>query len=114
MNEILNFRIKNSQLEYLIKWTRIEKNSWIKFVNMINVIKIMNVYHARNSDHLNRNSWIAYVQKNSDFEYELENWKSRRSFDFKKRFIVMILADVTWKMLKKEMLNDVRQCYEWC
>jgi len=73
MNEILNFRVKNSQLEYLIKWTEIEENSWVKFANVMNVIEVMNVYHARNSDRPNKNSWIAYVQESSDSEYESEN-----------------------------------------
>ncbi len=34
----------------------------------------------------------------------------------KEKFIVMILACVTWKMLEKEMLdhlNDVEQYYKW-
>ncbi len=73
MNEILNFRVKNSQLEYLIKWTEIEENSWVKFANVMNVIEVMNVYHARNFDRSNKNSWIAYVQESSDSEYESEN-----------------------------------------
>jgi len=73
MNEILNFRIKNSQLKYLIKWTEIEENSWIKFANVMNVIEVMNVYHARNLDRSNKNSWITYVQESSDSEYESEN-----------------------------------------
>ncbi len=73
MNEILNSRIKNSQLEYLIKWTEIEENSWVKFANVMNVIKVMNVYHARNFDRSSKNSWIAYVQESSDSEYESEN-----------------------------------------
>jgi len=73
MNEILNFQVKNSQLEYLIKWTEIEENSWVKFANVMNVIEVMNVYHARNSDRSNKNSWIAYVQESSDSEYESEN-----------------------------------------
>ncbi len=73
MNEILNSRVKNSQLEYLIKWTEIEENSWVKFANVMNVIKVMNVYHARNFDRSNKNSWIAYVQESSDSEYESEN-----------------------------------------
>ncbi len=73
MNEILNFRIKNSQLEYLIKWTEIEENSWVKFANVMNVIEVMNVYHARNFDRSSKNSWIAYVQESSDSEYESEN-----------------------------------------
>ncbi len=73
MNEILNFRIKNSQLEYLIKWTEIEENSWVKFANVMNVIEVMNVYHARNLDRSNKNSWIAYVQESNDSEYESEN-----------------------------------------
>ncbi len=30
----------------------------------------------------------------------------------KERFIVMILVSVIQKMLKKEMLNDVKCCYE--
>ncbi len=73
MNEILNSRVKNSQLEYLIKWTGIEENSWVKFANVMNVIKVMNVYHARNPDRSGKNSWIAYVQESSDSEYESEN-----------------------------------------
>ncbi len=73
MNEILNSRVKNSQLEYLIKWTEIEENSWVKFANVMNVIEVMNVYHARNLDRLSKNSWIAYVQESSDSEYESEN-----------------------------------------
>ena len=73
MNEILNFRVKNSQLEYLIKWTEIEENSWVKFANVMNVIEVMNVYHAWNSDRSSKNSWIAYVQESSDSEYESEN-----------------------------------------
>ena len=73
MNEILNSRVKNSQLEYLIKWTEIEENSWIKFANVMNVIEVMNVYHAWNFDRPNKNSWIAYVQESSDSEYESEN-----------------------------------------
>ncbi len=73
MNEILNSRVKNSQLEYLIKWTEIEENSWVKFANVMNVIEVMNVYHAWNFDHSNKNSWIAYVQESSDSEYESEN-----------------------------------------
>ncbi len=73
MNEILNSRVKNSQLEYLIKWTEIEENSWVKFANVVNVIEAMNAYHARNLDRPNKNSWIAYVQESSDFEYESEN-----------------------------------------
>ncbi len=73
MNEILNFRVKNSQLEYLIKWTEIEENSWVKFADVMNVIEVMNVYHARNSDRPNKNSWTAYVQESSDSEYESEN-----------------------------------------
>ncbi len=73
MNEILNFRVKNSQLEYLIKWTEIEENSWVKFANVMNVIEVMNVYHAQNLDRLSKNSWIAYVQESSDSEYESEN-----------------------------------------
>ncbi len=56
MNEILNSRVKNSQLEYLIKWTEIEKNSWVKFANVMNVIEVMNAYHARNSDRSSKNS----------------------------------------------------------
>jgi len=56
MNEILNFQVKNSQLEYLIKWTEIKENSWVKFANVMNVIKVMNVYHAWNFDHLSKNS----------------------------------------------------------
>ena len=73
MNEILNSWIKNSQLEYLIKWTEIEENSWVKFANVMNVIEVMNVYHTRNLDRPNKNSWIAYVQESSDSEYESEN-----------------------------------------
>ncbi len=73
MNEILNSWIKNSQLEYLIKWTEIEENSWVKFANVMNVIKVMNVYHARNFDRSNKNSWITYVQESSNSEYESEN-----------------------------------------
>ncbi len=73
MNEILNFRVKNSQLEYLIKWTEIEENSWVKFADVVNVIEVMNVYHAWNLDHPSKNSWIAYVQESSDSEYESEN-----------------------------------------
>ncbi len=73
MNEILNFRVKNSQLEYLIKWTEIEENSWVKFANVMNVIEVMNVYYAQNSDRSSKNSWIAYVQESSDSEYESEN-----------------------------------------
>ena len=73
MNEILNFRVKNSQLEYLIKWTGIEENSWIKFANVMNAIEAMNAYHARNPDRPNKNSWTAYVQGSSDSEYESEN-----------------------------------------
>ncbi len=72
MNEILNSQIKNSQLEYLIKWTEIEENSWVKFANVMNVIEVMNVYHARNLDCSNKNSWIAYVQESSNFD-ESEN-----------------------------------------
>ena len=73
MNEILNSRVKNSQLEYLIKWTEIEENSWVKFANVMNVIEVMNVYHARNPDLSDKNSWIAYVQESNDSEYESEN-----------------------------------------
>ncbi len=73
MNEILNSRIKNCQLEYLIKWTEIEENSWIKFANVMNVIEVMNVYHARNFDRSSKNAWIAYVQESNDSEYESEN-----------------------------------------
>ncbi len=73
MNEILNSRVKNSQLEYLIKWTEIEENSWVKFANVMNVIEVMNVYHVRNLDRSSKNSWIAYVQESSDSEYESEN-----------------------------------------
>ncbi len=73
MNEILNFRVKNSQLKYLIKWTEIEENSWVKFANVMNVIEVMNVYHAWNSDCSSKNSWITYVQESSDSEYESEN-----------------------------------------
>ncbi len=73
MNEILNSRVKNSQLEYLIKWTEIEENSWVKFANVMNVIEVMNVYHAWNFDYSSKNSWIAYVQESSDSEYESEN-----------------------------------------
>ncbi len=73
MNEILNSRVKNSQLEYLIKWTEIEENSWIKFADVMNVIEVMNVYHVRNFDRSSKNSWIAYVQESSDSEYESEN-----------------------------------------
>ncbi len=73
MNEILNSRVKNSQLEYLIKWTEIEENSWVKFANVMNVIEVMNVYHARNLDRSSKNSWITYVQESSDSEYESEN-----------------------------------------
>ncbi len=73
MNEILNSQVKNSQLEYLIKWTEIEENSWVKFANVMNVIEVMNVYHARNSDRSSKNSWITYVQESSDSEYESEN-----------------------------------------
>ncbi len=73
MNEILNFRVKNSQLEYLIKWTGIEENSWVKFANVMNVIEVMNAYHVRNPDRSGKNSWIAYVQESSDSEYESEN-----------------------------------------
>ena len=73
MNEILNFRVKNSQLEYLIKWTEIEENSWVKFANVMNVIEVMNVYYAQNSDRSSKNSWIAYVQESSDSKYESEN-----------------------------------------
>ncbi len=61
MNEILNFRVKNSQLKYLIKWTEIEENSWVKFANVMNVIKVMNVYHIWNFNHLSKNSWITYM-----------------------------------------------------
>ncbi len=56
MNEILNSRVKNSQLEYLIKWTGIEENSWIKFADVMNATEAMNVYHARNSDRPSKNS----------------------------------------------------------
>ncbi len=56
MNEILNSRVKNSQLEYLIKWTGIEENSWVKFADVMNVIEAMNVYHARNPDRPDKNS----------------------------------------------------------
>ncbi len=73
MNEILNFQVKNSQLKYLIKWTEIEENSWVKFANVMNVIEVMNVYHAWNLDWWSKNSWIAYVQESSDSEYESEN-----------------------------------------
>ncbi len=73
MNEILNSQVKNSQLEYLIKWTEIEENSWVKFADVMNVIEVMNVYHARNPDRPSKNSWIAYVQESSDSEYESEN-----------------------------------------
>ena len=73
MNEILNFQVKNSQLEYLIKWTKIEENSWVKFANVMNVIEVMNVYHAWNFDRSSKNSWITYVQESSDSEYESEN-----------------------------------------
>ncbi len=73
MNEILNFQVKNSQLEYLIKWTEIEENSWVKFANVMNVIEVINVYHAWNFDHSSKNSWIAYVQESNDSEYESKN-----------------------------------------
>ncbi len=73
MNEILNSRVKNSQLKYLIKWTEIEENSWVKFANVMNVIEVMNVYHARNFNRSNKNSWIAYVQESNDSEYESKN-----------------------------------------
>jgi len=73
VNEILNFRVKNSQLEYLIKWTEIEENSWVKFANVMNVIEVINVYYARNLDLSSKNSWIAYVQESNDSEYESEN-----------------------------------------
>jgi len=73
MNEILNSRIKNSQLEYLIKWTGIEENSWVKFADVMDAIEAMNAYHARNPDRPDKNSWIAYVQGSSDSEYESEN-----------------------------------------
>ncbi len=73
MNEILNFWVKNSQLKYLIKWTEIEENSWIKFANVMNVIKVMNVYHVWNFDRSNKNSWITYVQESNDSEYESKN-----------------------------------------
>ncbi len=73
MNEILNSQVKNSQLEYLIKWTEIEENSWVKFANVMNVIEVMNVYHAWNFNRSNKNLWIAYVQESSDSEYESKN-----------------------------------------
>ncbi len=73
MNEILNFQVKNSQLEYLIKWTEIEENSWVKFANVMNVIEVMNVYHAWNLDRSSKNSWITYVQESNDSEYESKN-----------------------------------------
>jgi len=56
MDEILNSRVKNSQLEYLIKWTEIEENSWVKFADVVNVIEVMDAYHARNSDRSGKNS----------------------------------------------------------
>jgi len=40
---------------------------------VMNVIEVMNVYHARNPDRSNKNSLIAYVQESSDSEYESEN-----------------------------------------
>ncbi len=73
MNKILNFQVKNSQLKYLIKWTEIEENSWVKFANVMNVIEVMNVYHARNFDRSSKNSWITYVQESNDSEYESKN-----------------------------------------
>ncbi len=73
MNEILNSRVKNSQLEYLIKWTGIEENSWVKFADVMDAIEAMDVYHARNPDRPGKNSWIAYVQGSSDSEYESED-----------------------------------------
>jgi len=73
MNEILNSRVKNSQLEYLIKWTEIEENSWVKFADVMDAIEVMDVYHARNPDRSDKDSWIAYVQESSDSEYESEN-----------------------------------------
>jgi len=73
MNEILNSRVKNSQLEYLIKWTGIEENSWVKFADVMNVTEAMDAYHARNPDRPSKNSWIAYVQGSSDSEYESED-----------------------------------------
>ncbi len=39
----------------------------------MNVIEVMNVYHARNFDHSSKNSWITYVQESNDSEYESEN-----------------------------------------
>ncbi len=39
----------------------------------MNVIEVMNVYHARNFDRSSKNSWIVYVQESSDSEYESEN-----------------------------------------
>jgi len=56
MDEILNSRVKNSQLEYLIKWTEIEENSWVKFANVMNATEAMNAYHARNPDRPGKNS----------------------------------------------------------
>ncbi len=73
MDEILNSRVKNSQLEYLIKWTGIEENSWVKFADVVNVTEAMDAYHARNPDRPGKDSWIAYVQGSSDSEYESEN-----------------------------------------
>ncbi len=73
MNEILNSQVKNSQLKYLIKWTEIEENSWVKFVNVMNIIKVMNVYHAWNFNRSSKNSWIVYVQESSNSEYESKN-----------------------------------------
>ncbi len=52
MNEILNSRVKNSQLEYLIKWTEIEENSWVKFANVMNVIEVMNVRGQHRASHM--------------------------------------------------------------
>jgi len=73
MDEILNSRVKNSQLEYLIKWTGIEENSWVKFADVMDATEAMNAYHARNPDRPGKDSWTAYVQGSSDSEYESED-----------------------------------------
>jgi len=56
MDEILNSRVKNSQLEYLIKWTGIEENSWVKFADVMDATEAMDAYHARNPDRPDKDS----------------------------------------------------------
>ncbi len=70
VNKILNFRVKNAQLKYLIKWTKFEKNNWKKFANVIDASKIINVYHTWNLERLSKNSWITYTQRQIESKYK--------------------------------------------